>query len=387
MKKILTFSILASSLLFADSVNEVFANGEIEGQIRGGYINVDPEGESSSDAFSLGGFLKYESGSFYGLKGVVGLYTSQGLGLNSSDKNGDFFNLDSKSYSLLGEAYLSYESSGFSLSSGRMLLDTPFADGDDIRMMPNMFEASVLSYSGISDLTLIGAYVTKWAGFDAGSPDKFIKLSGDGTDGTVMLAGIYSGLANTEIGAWYYGVDEIADIAYLDATYSMELDSIELEISGQYANLSQSNQSGVDGDVFGLSASVAFEGLSLSGAYNKASNSDGSSVINGFGGGPYFTSMDEMTIDGLEDAKAYLIGAEYDFSNLGLDGISLGVAYGVFEDSINAQETNEMDIVVAGEVAENVDFELIYASLEDDIDSKTPDFNFDRLLVRVNYNF
>ena len=387
MKRVVTFSILTTSLLFADSLSEAFENGEVSGEIRAGYINFEPEADSDSDAFALGGHLKYETGSFNGLKAGVGLYTSQGLGINSGNKNGDFFDSDGGSYSILGESYLSYSTTDATVTAGRVLIDTPYADTDDIRMMPNMFEAVVASYTGVSDLTLLGAYVTKWAGFDAGSPDKFIKLSGDGTDGTIMVAGIYSGIADTEIGAWYYGVDEISDIAYLDATYSKELGEVGVEIAGQVANLSEQSGSGVDGTVFGLSGAVSFSGLTLSAGYNSASNDAGKSAINGFGGGPYFTSMDEMTIDGLEDATAYLIGAEYDMSNLGLEGVSASVAYGSFEDGNDAQSTSELDVVVGAELSDNLDFELIYATLEDDKDSTNSDLNFDRVLARVNYNF
>ncbi len=44
---------------------------------------------------------------------------------------------------------------------GRQVLNTPLAGADDARMLPNLFEAAVLSNTDIENTTLIAAHVTR----------------------------------------------------------------------------------------------------------------------------------------------------------------------------------------------------------------------------------
>ncbi|NWF65862.1 MAG: hypothetical protein HXX81_00150, partial [Campylobacterales bacterium] len=198
---------------------------------------------------------------------------------------------------------------------------------------------------------------------------------------------IYSGVENLELSGWFYDVDTISSIAYADGVYSKELENLSYEIGLQFANFGELDVSLVDGSVYGAMASLSFNNLTLSGAYNSSSNDDGKFAINGFGGGPYFTSMDEMTIDGINDAKAYMIGLGYNLSSIMPHDVAIDLAYGVFEDGDNLQETKEMDIVLSGNLTNELSMEVIYANIEDDKDSLNDDLNFDRVVARVNYSF
>ncbi|NWF66303.1 MAG: outer membrane porin, OprD family, partial [Campylobacterales bacterium] len=157
MKKIVAISVITSATLFANSF-EMFEKGEVNGEIRTGYINLDTKNSGSNSAFALGGHLKYETTSIYGVSFGAGAYTSQGLGLNEDDKNPDFFDTDGKSFTILGESYINYKFDKWSVKAGRQIVDTPFANTDDIRMAPNLFEGVVASFEPIENLVIIGAY-------------------------------------------------------------------------------------------------------------------------------------------------------------------------------------------------------------------------------------
>ncbi|NWF66882.1 MAG: hypothetical protein HXX81_05390, partial [Campylobacterales bacterium] len=213
MVKKFSLSVLTSTLLLANSAG-MFESGDVSGEVRGGYISID-NSLDTSNAFAVGGHLKYETGDFNGLKFGTAVYTSQGAGLNGKDKNSELFSSKNESFSLLGEAYLDYTLNAFNIKAGRQVIDTPFANTDDIRMAPNLFEGVTASYKISDDLIFVAAYLDKWAGFDAGSPEKFVNLTAD--KGAIATALIYTGITDTTLNLWYYDIDTLTSIAYTDA--------------------------------------------------------------------------------------------------------------------------------------------------------------------------
>ena len=99
--------------------------------------------------------------------------------------------------------------------------------------------------------------------------------------------------------------------------------------------------------------SVNISDFTLSAAYNDV---DGT-LTDGFGGGPFFTSADDHTIDGTLDQSAVAVGAEYG----GIEGLTLGV----LNVNFNKGE-DETDYYAAYEVNESLSFELIHADMNKD---------------------
>ena len=102
---------------------------------------------------------------------------------------------------------------------------------------------------------------------------------------------------------------------------------------------------GIDGSVLGLAANYEWGMVTLGAAYNEAYNKEGTFVTNGLGGGPYYTSMEEWTIDGMEDAIAYRGSVEINLADAGVQGLTLSSAYGVFKSAPTDQKVDEWDIV------------------------------------------
>jgi imipenem/basic amino acid-specific outer membrane pore len=396
MKKAVVMSLAAVVALSASSIDEAFVAGKASGQIRAAYVNQDNAVNTDTYGTSLGGILKYETADWNGLKLGVGAYISQKLhfatgSFDEGKANPDLFAEDTQSYAYVGEAYVGYTLGDLNLKVGRQLIDTPFADTDDIRMHPNTFEAAIATYSGIEGTTLLGGYVTRWAGYDSGDDiSKFKKLGGDESNGVAVVAAINESIENLALQAWYYNIDEISDAIYGDATYAIPFnETMGLELSAQYAHFSEEKGSGMDGNVYGIGAAFNVGPLSVGAAYNKASNDNGKSVSNGFGGGPYMTSMEEWTIDGMEDAKAYQLSAELDMADAGLEGLTLTALYGDFKSTPADQHIKEIDVIAAMELSEAITGDISYAMIDDknkNADSGA-DAGYDRFLVRLNYNF
>jgi hypothetical protein len=199
------------------SIDAAFSEGSVEGDIRLGYINQDnhADGAPRTYATSLGGQFKYETAKFHHISAAAAFFVSEKIGSLSGDKskgelNGDFFDANQDSFTYLGEAYIDYGYKNIHLRIGRQKLDTPMNDRDDIRMLPNTFEAVMAGYGGIRDTILVAGYINSWAGYGSGDDiSKFKDLPGDivtsGEHGKgVFLVGVMNeSIENLELQAWY----------------------------------------------------------------------------------------------------------------------------------------------------------------------------------------
>ena len=398
MKKTIVLSMAAVVALSANSIDEAFVAGKASGQIRAAYVNQDNAVDTDTYGTSLGGVLKYETAAWNDIKLGIGAYVSQKLhfatgDFNEGKANPDLFAADTESYAYVGEAYIDYSANDFTLRVGRQLIDTPLADTDDIRMHPNSFEAAIATYSGIEGTTLVGGYVTRFAGYDSGDDiSKFKKLGGENSNGVAVVGIVNESVENLAIQGWYYNIDEVSKAFYTDATYAIPLsETMGLELSAQYANFSEEKESGMDGNVYGVGAAFNVGALTLGAAYNKASNDTDKYVSNGFGGGPYMTSMEEMTIDGYEDAKAYQLSAELDMADAGVEGLTLCALYGNFKSTPADMKVKEIDLIASYEVNEALNAEVSYAMVDDKNKNTSEDGlydgGYDRFLARISYNF
>jgi hypothetical protein len=165
---ILALGVSASA---ADSLEAMFKEGKVSGQIRSMYIDLNTDlarGAGEADGVAVGGKLKFETAPYMGLSFGSAFYTSNGLAANDrNDMVGTGLVNGASSYSLLGEAYVQYVNGNTMLKMGRQQLDTPLAGSDDIRIVPNLFEAYLLTNTDIADTTLVLAHVTKMAGWDS----------------------------------------------------------------------------------------------------------------------------------------------------------------------------------------------------------------------------
>lgn len=396
MKKTVIMSLVAIVALNGASFDEVFKDGKVSGQIRTAYVNQDNAVDTDTYGTSLGGQLKYETAAWNDIKLGVAAYISQKIGFATGDNdqgkaNNDLFANNAKSYAYVGEAYIDYSANDFSLRVGRQQIDTPLADTDDIRMHPNTFEAAIAAYSGFDKTTLVVGYVKRFAGYDSGDDiSEFKRLDGVDSKGAAVLGAVNESVENLAVQGWYYGIDNLSNVLYTDATYTIPLsETIGVELSGQYGHFAEKQSSAIDGNVYGASANVSVGMLTLGAAYNKTANDNGKVIVNGFGGGPYFTSMEEMTIDSMEDAKAYQLSAELDLADAGLEGLKLTALYGSFKSTPMDLKVKETDLIAAYEISEALTAEMSYAMIDDKNKNSNAgaDGGYDRFLVRLNYSF
>lgn len=396
MYRNIMISLSAATVLNGAAIDTAFKEGKVSGQIRAAYINQDNALDADTYATSIGGILKYETAAWNDIKLGIAGYTSQKIDFatgNNESANNDFFGNNAKSYIYLGEAYIDYSTDDFALRVGRQQIDTPFAQTDDIRMLPNTFEAAFATYKVADEVTLLGGYLKRFAGYDSGNDiSEFKKLDGVDSNGALVLGVVNESVENLAVQGWYYGINNVTNILYTDATYSVALnESMGLEFAGQFGHFNETKNSGVEGNVYGIGVSFNVDMLTVGAASNVVSNNNGKTIVNGFGGGPYYTSMEEMTINGLEDARAYRLNAEIDMTKAGIEGLKLATLYGDFRgktQGLDAKVT-EFDIVAGYTLNDNICADMSYAMIDDKNknNNTATDGGYDRFLIRINYSF
>jgi imipenem/basic amino acid-specific outer membrane pore len=460
MKKMLSIAAvaaLATSSFAASDLAGAFKEGKASGQIRAMYMSTDysksvADGAASDNsAFAVGGKLKYETASLYGISLGTAFYTTQDLGTKNKDgAKVDPYTFDGstpnqKSYSLLGEAYVVGQFAKTTVKVGRQTIDTPLAGSDDIRMIPNLFEAALVINTDVPDTTLIGGYVSRMAGLDShadtvsggynartgfqsmsraalgGLADDALSSGHKvGDKGVYVAAVVNSSIKDLTLQAWDYDALDVVNAIYLQADYKLGLGKdMALNLAGQYYNMDGLGQTKdmlkalglgkLNYSVYGAKASLETPlGLTPYLAYNKVSeqkdNGGGTYVFGAWGGYPEFAIGEETWYNSfgsvlgagtaasqnLNGAQVWKAGVDYSLSQLGLGDRTIGAAYTSFDlknqynGGVDA-DTKVWDVkyTCKGALVKNLDATLLYESA----DSKNNLLDNKKLKAVFNYNF
>ena len=394
----------------ADSFDNMFDYADAFGKFRLAYINSAHKISATSDkteksASAFGGEFGLNTATFHGLQLHIAAYVSQNLGFINPDKNDlneDFFAADLDSFAYIAEASINYNSDIFQTRVGRVRVETPYANSDDIRIAPNTFEGAWANIDYSDKLKTQLIYFNRWAGYDSQDEsantfqNEFKNLVNDESFGMVGASLTYEYAKNSEVSFWYNYIDKMSAIAYAEVVgiYFTDNKDLHFDYGLQVSNIEELENSDVDGNVFGAMGIVHYNGLFFGGAYNIALSDEGKYVTNGFGGGPYYTSLDEATISAISEAagtsgmpasnnnaEAFRVGAGYEFEKISLDGLVLELVYGELYND-NGRIT-EKDAILTYEMTDRWYLEATYTNFKSSCDNNT----FDRALVRLDYSF
>jgi len=380
MYKILFYSILLVIIIKADTLNNSFENILIEGYLRSGY---EIHNVKDSDIFkdgAVGGKVHIETKSYYGFSLGSSFYSSNALG--SSDNRGlvPFRGEVANSYAILGEAYIRFFVKNTYIKIGRQEIDTPFAQIDDIGMVPNTFEAYIFENRDIQNTTIFLGQIQKMAGVDANIVDSFTKIN----DKNMQTIGItYQGIKNLNCMAWYYYLKdaEINSIGYIEANYENKIYSLNYDFGLQYSK--QTNSIEKDSSIYGINTNINHikSGITLFIAYNKVNNN---AITSGFGGGPFFSNSEYLIIDNAgKNGSQLLFGVNFNASSINIDGLTLGLSKVILKNENNKIAT-EIDFVTSYEVDKNLNFNTVYSNLNG---KSLNEDNAKHLRLFMNYNF
>ncbi|MCW8895380.1 OprD family outer membrane porin [Sulfurimonas sp.] len=426
----------------ADDLSSMFSEGKLSGQIREFSIVRTYKKSTSQDdsrsANAVGGYLKYETADFKGLSLGAAFYTTNGF-LNDSPKTNyskvdpTLLGKDNESYSILGEVYLEFKFDNTAFKGGRQKLNTPMASADDARMLPNLFEAYVLSNTDIADTTLVAGHVSKFAQgtfgrvYDGGilsatsgyspvdSRDQvggFENIGtytvGESTDGISLASVTYTGIEGLKLQLWDYYAHDILNAIYAQADYKMDIKSAMAFLSVQFIKENDVGKSlikniggdgKIDSDYWAIKLGAKVQNLSAYVAYSQTSKNDAgdasyaNAIVSPWGGMPAFTQGMVTRHQFLAGTKATKLAATYDFKDMGVD-FKTTLYYTSYDMDINNgytfDDASEMgfDIIYHPEIIQNLQVRL-RANYADDFHVSAADAttSWDEYRFILNYNF
>ncbi len=377
----ITILMIMTIVINANTITNSFQNATVDGYVRAGYEIHNLKDNDTFNHGALGGKLHIETAPISSISMGASFYTSNSF--DSADNQGlvPFRGEVAHSYTILGEAYLKTVLGKTTLKLGRQEIETPFAQVDDIGMVPNTFEAYVLENKDIPDTTLFVGQIQKMAGVDAEVVDQFTRVNG--TNNMQVLGVTYEGIKHFNLNAWYYRLKDaqIDSIAYLEASYEGSFNGMGYGLGVQYAKQTYLEEK--DASVYGVNASINHEatGLTVGAAYNKA---DGNAVTSGFGGGPFFSNSEYLIIDNAgSNGSQTWFGVEWDANSIGIDGLTLGLSKAILKNE-NSQKATETDLDISYQINKQIEMHMICS----DLDGKNVgEDTAKHLRVFANYHF
>jgi hypothetical protein len=305
--------------------------------IRTYYFYRDKYDDTKSEAWALGGALSYESGYFLDHFKVGSVfYTSQEI-FGSKERDGTLLLKPGQhGYAVVGQLYgrVKLFEENF-LNIYRYEYNTPYINKNDNRMTPNTFEGYTFNgaYGGKDGAPRFkygGGYITK---IKERNSDRFVWMSQDaGADvkrGVVLGGGnvSYKGLT---VGAIDYYSDDILNIFYTEGSYKLRVtDRLGLLFSTQFADQRSTGDDKLKGSSFstnqlGLKADISYGGAVLTFGYTHTNS--GEDMQSPWSGYPGYTSVQVQDFNRANE-EAFIVKASYDFTRLGLEGVT---AYALF---------------------------------------------------------
>jgi hypothetical protein len=296
------------------------------------YMDNQRDDSNDREAWALGGALQYRSGSFrerFSLGATV--YTSQKLH-GPSDKDGTLLLKSGQNgFTVLGEAYAAAQvGDSAELRAWRQTLNLPYVNKQDNRMAPNTFAAYTLSDFSHENYKYIAGHVTHMKKRNASSFEHISEAAGAGdTDkGLSMIGALYSPTPRINIGAINYQAWDVMNIFYAEGNAAWEIGAdAALRVSGQFTD-QRSTGDELVGDfetgMAGIKLDASYKHGILTLARTWVDND--ATVRSPFGGYPGFASIIIQDFNRAGE-DAWLIGLSYEFSRIGLDGLSAFTTY------------------------------------------------------------
>ncbi len=311
-----------------------FSDSKFGGQIRTFYFYRDKYDNSLSQAWAIGGSLAYRSGylaDIFAVGAVV--YTSQPLYAPQSRDGTSLLQPGQDGYTVLGQAYGEVKlTDGVFFAAGRKAYETPFLNSNDTRMTPNTFEGTTLygKVGGENDSPVwrFGTgYI--WKIKPRNSDDDFIwmsKAAGATGDRGVVLGGANVDWKGLSFGAIDYYSPDVINIFYVEAKYALlKGDWYKLGVAAQYSDQRSVGEELIPGGAFAAGQWGVKTDLGLGDAVLTAGFTDVTSSTTNmqapWSGYPGYTSVQVQDFDRAHES-ALILKAAYDFSNLGLKGVS-----------------------------------------------------------------
>ena len=308
-------------------------------QLRTFYFDTESISGAKSEAWAVGGWAGVRSpwwGDLFQF-GVLG-YTSQKL-YGPDDKDGTKLLMPGqKSFSVLGEAWGALKVFDQTLTGYRQLVNRPYINPQDNRMVPNTFEAYTLT-GAASGVSYTGGYIAKMKTRNSDSFDWMSTVAG--SKGTHKGVG-FEGATWDFTKNGYLRMDEqyVTDLFnnfYVDAKYPIAIDAETLLVLGAQYTSQRSIGKEFIGDFStyhaGVQAALSRGPFGVQLYYTQ--NGNGFDSQNPFGDHASYLNLMHVAFNTAGE-KTWAIGGNVNFASLGVPGLTASAIYASSNDRKNA---------------------------------------------------
>ena len=329
------------------------------------YFRRDNSDGSENEAWAAGGSVAYESGWFRDrIKIGTEFYTSQKLH-GPRDRGGTGLLAPvQRHYNVLGQAYAILKiAENHKISLYRQWYDLPYINKNESRMTPNTFEG--YSIRGRFDrkgkrpkVEYIGGYIAKMKkrNSDAFEPmGEAAGAPGDPGRGMVMAGVRISPTDDFSLGVINYYTDDILNIFYTEGSYTWSAtNNLGFRLKGQFTEQRSVGDDLLTGSSFdtrvgGAEVSASYKSAILRAAFSTAS--DEAAITSPFGSYHGYIGLMRSDFDSAGE-DAWLLGFSYDFTRIGLKGLSAFTNFASGHDRIDPgtgmslPDEREIDVTV-----------------------------------------
>jgi hypothetical protein len=314
-----------------------FRDTQLDLNLRSFYFRRDKFDESVSSAWAMGGALAYKSGwlldrlqigaTFYWSENLYGPKDKDGTLLLKPGQHG---------YTVLGQAFARLKLfEDHIVNLYRYEYNTPFINKNDTRMTPNTFEGYTLQGNfggkdGAPGFRYGGGYITK---IKVRNSDEFVSMSkaaGAEVDRGVGVAGGTFTWGKFSLGAVNYYSNDIINIFYTETKYSFPITKdLGALVAFQFTDQSSVGQDLLTGGSFtgtqvGVKGEASYGGAVFTLGYTNTLRRE--NMQNPWSGYPGYTSVQVQDFNRAKE-QALITKLSYDFSRLGLQGVSAYVLF------------------------------------------------------------
>jgi len=253
-----------------------------------------------------------------------------------------------KSFILLQEAYLKYETKEHRVLVGREEIVTPMIDTDDWYMLANSFELAYYKNSSVKNTAIYGGYFSKMAGvWDSGAngtefhymSDASFVASEDkvraGGKGVYFGAIQYNDNTQHNFKVWEYYAVDLYNTLFMQYDYTNEFTTMKYDFGLQLINfagvgeLAKHNSTTINYSLYSARFDGSFSnGFDFATGMSKYSGGDGQgATLGAFGGYPYFANgmvFHFFEAESLRNASSYKGQIGYNFDFMGIKNIWAG---------------------------------------------------------------
>lgn len=343
----LLFLGLANPVIAAESLQEMFTQGSLKGEISLMNFTRDfKNGTKDNQDTALGGAFYYRTDAFKGISLGLAVGTTNGIG--DYDDKGTYYGLtappDHASVTRLQEYYLQAHYFDTTIKVGAQEVNTPFLNIHPIRMIHRSYRGLSVLNTSVKGLSLMGYYLKDNLGW---VDENFVSFPDD-----VYIAGASYKLpveaVNTKVQAWYFTMPDGVYQTYFKADFNKKLADYVLHAAPVvFTQKAQGDK--VYGDLdtyqYGFNAGVSAFGFDLTAFYAKTGDD---SILDNWGYGKIIIQQVVNSGDSLSgdrsDEDAYALRLSYDFSKAGVKGLNAYVFHTIYD--APASTINETDFSI-----------------------------------------